>query len=292
MVKRINNISLRIKRMTQIMFCIKLMRYFSFGYSFLSFLFWFLNCFEVDWLYLFNWLFIVPYVIVNKFYAPEGVSVDFTLAIIGAIVLIAGLIFDAIVGNMTKKIYDLEDEQQHQMQLKREKQRKNMMAKKASQARMKQNISAEESRLIFLTAPQIHRIKSNKNERELTFQELEQWKQSVNKKLIENMSYSKPIQKGYYRKNLFLVYKDFNYVDDFIYYIRPTIDTIILEFNKYGIDIQFNFVLSANGHFSIGILEFVMSSLIPTVKWFLPFVELLLMTAIAWSSVNSLPPKP
>ena len=67
----------------------------------------------------------------------------------------------------------------------------------------------------------------------------------VNKRLIENLSYSKPMQKGYYRKNLFLMYKDFNYVDDFVYYISPTIDSIILEFKKYGIKISFCYILSA-----------------------------------------------
>jgi hypothetical protein len=63
--------------------------------------------------------------------------------------------------------------------------------------------------------------------------------------LLDDISYSKPMQKGYYRKNIFLLYKDFNYVDDFIYYIKPTLDSIILEFRKYGIAVTFNYVLSS-----------------------------------------------
>ena len=53
------------------------------------------------------------------------------------------------------------------------------------------------------------------------------------------------MQKGYYRKNLFLMYKDFNYVDDFVYYIKPTLDSIVLEFRRYGIALSFSYVLSA-----------------------------------------------
>ena len=71
------------------------------------------------------------------------------------------------------------------------------------------------------------------------------WKQRVNQKLIANISYSNPQQKGYYRKNLFLMYQDFNYVDEFVYYIKPTLDSIVLEFRKYGIAISFCYVLSA-----------------------------------------------
>ena len=53
------------------------------------------------------------------------------------------------------------------------------------------------------------------------------------------------MQKGYYRKNLFLMYRDFNYVDDFLYYIKPTLDSIILEFRKYGVSVSFSSVLSS-----------------------------------------------
>jgi hypothetical protein len=96
-----------------------------------------------------------------------------------------------------------------------------------------------------LISPQINKIKNSPDELELTFQEVEIWKQRVNKKLIENVIYSKPLQKGYYRKNLFLMYQDFNYVEEFIYYFKPTLDSIILEFEKYKISVSFAYVMSA-----------------------------------------------
>ena len=80
---------------------------------------------------------------------------------------------------------------------------------------------------------------------ELTIQEVELWRQRVNKSILENVKYSQPLQRGYYRKNLFLIYKDLNYADDFIYYIKPTIESIVMEFRKYGIQVIFNYVLSS-----------------------------------------------
>ena len=41
------------------------------------------------------------------------------------------------------------------------------------------------------------------------------------------------------------MYKDFNYVDDFLYYIKPTLDSIALEFRGHGISVSYSYVLSA-----------------------------------------------
>ena len=90
-----NNTLKKLNTLAQILFCVKFFRFVFFFYSFLSFIFWFLNCFEVDWLYLFNWLFVLPYQLVSLFYKPEGVSADFTLVIIGGIALLLGFIFNS-----------------------------------------------------------------------------------------------------------------------------------------------------------------------------------------------------
>ena len=195
-------------------------------------------------------MFIIPYQIVGVFYKPEGVSADFSLAIIGGISLLLGFMFDFIANALFNKIGVLEEEEERIIRNRR------MQAKKARQrpvtpggvyADPTQPIvqAFENSKLLFLILPHTKKIKRKETDLELTFQEVEIWKQRVNKKLIENVSYSKPMQKGYYRKNLFLMYKDFNYADDFIYYIKPTLDSIALEFKKYGITVNFSYVLSA-----------------------------------------------
>lgn len=157
-----------------------------------------------------------------------------------------GFIFDFTVNQMYQKILILQEEEERRIQKKRLKRKKNIRPTIApSEADIITSEPLENSKLIFLIQPHTNKIKRKENDLELTFQEVELWKQRVNKKLLENVSYSKPMQKGYYRKNLFLMYKDFNYVDDFVYYIKPTLDSIVLEFRRYGISISFSYVLSA-----------------------------------------------
>lgn len=242
--KNNRNALIQLNTFAQILYGVKFFRFVFFFYSFLSFVFWFLNCFEVDWLWRFTWLFQIPYILVSKFYTPQGVSADFSLAIIGGLALLLGFVFDFIVNNVYQKILILEEEEERRIKQRR------MREKKVNKRQVMPTVEAdvipfENSKLLFLILPHIRKIKRKQNELELTFQEVELWKQRINKKLIENVSYSKPLQKGYYRKNLFLMYKDFNYADDFVYYIKPTLDSIILEFKKYGIVVGFSYVLSA-----------------------------------------------
>ena len=245
MAQNRNNTLIRLRSFAQIIYGVKFLRFAFFFYSFLSFVFWFLNCFEVDWLYLFNWLFAIPYIFVQKFYSPEGVSADFSLAIIGGIALLLGFIFDFIFNSIYQRILDMEEEEERKIKERRMKERQNNKKKYVQREQVADVIAFENSKLLFLILAHTKKIKRKKEDLELTFQEVEIWKQRVTKKLIENISYSKPMQKGYYKKNLFLLYKDFNYADDFVYYIKPTLDSIALEFRKYGIQVKFSYTLSA-----------------------------------------------
>ncbi len=230
----------------QILYGVKFFRFIFFFYAFISFVFWFLNCLEVEWLYLFTKLFILPVILVRTFYVPEGVSADFTLAIVGGISLFIGFIFDYTVNYLYQRILVLQEEEERRIQKRRMQRKKTAKPTMApTEADIITTDPLENSKLLFLIQPHINKIRRKKDDLELTFQELEIWKQRVNKKLLENVSYSKPMQKGYYRKNLFLMYKEFNYVDDFIYYIKPTLDSIVLEFRRYGIALSFSYVLSA-----------------------------------------------
>ena len=243
--KNNNDTLKKLNTLAQVLFCVKFFRFVFFFYSFLSFVFWFLNCFDVDWLYRFNWLFVLPYQAVRTFYRPEGVSADFSLAIIGGITLLLGFIFNSIVDYLFNIVLDLEEEERKKIEVKRLQRRKKKTVENQQQSEATLNEPQETSKLVYIIQPHINKIKRKEEDLELTFQEVELWKQRVNKKLLENISYSKPMQKGYYRKNLFLMYRDFNYVDDFLYYIKPTLDSIVLEFRKYGISVSFSSVLSS-----------------------------------------------
>ncbi|MBQ9245153.1 hypothetical protein IJ182_02670 [bacterium] len=236
----------------QTVYWFRMVRYVFYLYGFLAFVFWFLNCLEMD-LYRFNFLFIGPYKILHNFYRVEGVAVDFSLAIIGTIALIIGGLIDFICNVIYNGLLDQIDREEERLEKK--KIRKKRVQPVNPNVYVQQGVNSqvqpinenpfEESKLLFIIQPHVNRIKKKETDIELTFQEVELWRQRVNKKLIENVSYSKPIQKGYYRKNLFLMYRDFNYVDDFLYYIKPTVDSIVIEFKKYGVLVSYNYVFSS-----------------------------------------------
>lgn len=245
-----NDLKNNINKFSRILFCMKILKFVFFVYAFVSFMFWFLNCFELDWLYLFNWLFLFPYKIVSIFYKPTGLSADFSLAIIGIISVLFGLACELFSGNLYQKISDLQEElEKYEEQKKRVNPRRTKPIPGGTPPLGipgAQDVTIDENAvLIFIIHPHIHKIKNKPTDTDLTFQDVEDWRQRVNKQILDNIKSSLPQQKGYYRKNLFLVYKDFNYIDDFICYIRPTIDSIVAEFKKYDIDVQFNYVLSS-----------------------------------------------
>ena len=241
----------RINNLSRLLLSVKIMKFVLYFYSFISFFFWFLNCFEFEWLYMFNWLFIIPFKVVSLFYKPSGLNADFSLAIIGVFTLVTGVGLEFISNQIYPQIYSLQESLEKYLE-----QKKNAKPRRAkpipggggypygSVGEM-ESIFEENLLLLFIIQPHIHKIQNDPNDLELTFQEVELWRQRVNKRILDDIKYSQPMQKGYYRKNLFVVYKDFNYVDDFIYYIRPTIDNIIMEFKKEGIDVEFNYVLSS-----------------------------------------------
>ena len=87
-----------------LLYCTRIVYYIFFVYALISFVFWFLNCFEVDWLYIFHEMFVLPYSWVSKFYTPQEESVDFVLAIIGGLSLLCAFLVNALY----KKILYLE----------------------------------------------------------------------------------------------------------------------------------------------------------------------------------------
>ncbi len=252
---RPTNIALQIKKFSRIKVCVVWLRYFLYFYAFISFVFWLLNCFEVDWLYIFNPVFKGPIIFVRKVlnYSPQGVGVDFSLAIIGGISLMLGFILNSISDKIQSKLYDLEDEEERLILKIRERNRKTPFKTTSAPADgipmvdavASPNIEVENPKLLFLIAPQVKRIKRRQDDLDLTIKEVQYWKQRINKTLLEHFSPSKPMQKGYYRKNLFLLYNDFNYVEDLVYHAKPTLAQIITEFKKYGVIVSFCTVLSS-----------------------------------------------
>lgn len=241
MTSKLKVITRKIKSLNSLLKVLSLFRAFIYFYSALSLIFWVLNCFEVGWLYKFNWLFLVPYKLVSTFYTPKGVSADFSLAIIGLISFCIALVFEYIINHSYNVLFKMEDEQE-KLRIQKRKLREQKIASKKS---MNLSNAFYNSNLVFLITFQLNKIKRSKNDLELSFQEYEEWKKLVNKSLLKSLTQSPVLQKGYYRGNLFLVYRDFNYAERFIFHLKPTLYSTILEYKREGILVTFSYVLSS-----------------------------------------------
>lgn len=256
MAQDINKIKSKRIGFQQILICSIGLRFVFYFYSFISFIFWILNCLAVEWLYIFNPLFKFPILFIRKIlnYYPQGANIDFSLAIIGVITLILGYCLHLFAEKVQIKAYELQEEEQKLIFNRRQKNKQNNFINNNKMPEVdisikkpiKQQIQheAEPPKLVLLLAPQVSKMNRRQNDTDLTFQEVQEWKQRITKKLLESLQYSKPSQKGFYRKNLFLLYNDFFYINELIQHIKPTLAPIIKEYEKYGITIKFCIVLS------------------------------------------------
>lgn len=243
-------------RLAVILKSVKVFKYIFFSYAFLAFLFWFLTCFEPDWLYFFNKLFIIPYKLVRLLYKPAGIGPDFTLAIIGVVSLVSGIISEIILTNSQQKMSILMKKLEiinEQKKDSKKKTAKPIPGGSREFPNMREIIIApeliQEDSIILVCTILIHvyKIKNSADDADLSFEEAEAQRKRVNKKLLDlvKASGTQPMKKGYFRKNLFFVYKEFNYADDFTEYMHPAINSIIEDFQKEGFDVQFSCILSA-----------------------------------------------
>ena len=101
--------------------------------------------------------------------------------------------------------------------------------------------------LLFIIQFHIHKLQLGPDDAELAFPDAEQWRKRANKHILESLKQqnNQPMQKGYYKKNLFLAYRDFGCTDSFIDYIRSEINFIAADFAAQNIDVQYGCVFSA-----------------------------------------------
>ena len=143
---------IQLENYAQLVNCIRYSRFFFYFYSFLSFAFWFLNCFDFD-LYWANSLFIIPYKIVMALgYRVDGLSIDFSLAIIGIMSLIIGGIVDFTCNHLYDKFLDEADEEERKMEMRRKKRKEIAMKNAAKRDAQKVDTASpfDESKLLFI----------------------------------------------------------------------------------------------------------------------------------------------
>ncbi|MCD7879858.1 MAG: hypothetical protein LUG16_08000, partial [Candidatus Gastranaerophilales bacterium] len=157
----------------QVMTCCRFLRVIFYGYGVIALLFWFLNCFEIDWLYLFNWLFSIPYQIISLFYRAEGLSADFSLAIISGISLIIGFCIDLGLNSLFQKLVEMEEEEEKKQRNKKLRVKKTISRPKPFLETEETQVNFIDSSLLFLINPHVNKIKKSKSDADLSFQDIE-----------------------------------------------------------------------------------------------------------------------
>lgn len=214
---------------------VKMLQVIFMFYAFLSLVYWILYSANVKGIEDYFWIFKPTWDFINIFYTYKpsinNETIDFT-GVISSIFLI-------IFSNSFKSIYDIVEtaEQKYKIALNRQIERQNRQVNKNLSATKQTPKST--TGFIFLLEVQITNLANFIQEENLSPEAIETLKEKFYKALLDNLNQNQISQKGRYKKKLLLVYKDFNYIDDFIFYTRETLNSLSREFYKPSIKIDF-----------------------------------------------------
>lgn len=211
----------------------------SFIYSFVSFCYWALLTLDVDMPAFVRFFLEVPYIVVRFFgYIPRGAGTDFTGAIVGSFFLVVGFFANYIADSMEQVVASIP-----KTQVRKYNQRTGTVSavNYSSHSDAIETIDITKKKFIFLLEVKISDVQIAVRSAHADSEKL---KKRICDAIIDNLNMNKLAQCGFYKKNLFIVYKDFEYIDNFIYYIKVTLDSLAKEFATPQVMIDFNVTFS------------------------------------------------
>lgn len=201
-------------------------------YAFFTLFYWLLYTSQIPGIESFFWLFKPTWDFVGLFYTYKpSISnqlIDFT-GVISTICLV-------IVSNSMKSVSDLLDTFETKYKV--------LNAKNAGKNKSKAVATAKKSykdltNFIFILDVKITNISNFIQEDKLSPEAMDNLKDKFHEALLNNLNQNQISQKGYYKKKLYLIYKDFDYIDNFIFYTRETLNSLSREFSKPTLRIDF-----------------------------------------------------
>ncbi len=242
---------------------VRFVQLFSFIYSFVSFCYWALLTLDVSVPIFIRFFFEMPYVFVRMFgYAPRGTSTDFTGAIIGSIFLIIGFFANYIADSMEQVIAT------ENATKPKKKNHNNNIVPTYNEAI--ETIEVAKKKFVFLLEVKISEVDISIKS---VHSDAEKLKKRICDAIIDNLNMNKLDQCGFYKKNLFIVYKDFDYIDSFIYYIKVTLDSLAKEFSTPQIMIDFNVTFSVISSLSQLENELILMDMVSTLNMMNEFIS-------------------
>lgn len=249
---------------------VRFVQLFSFIYSFVSFCYWALLILDVTVPIFIRFFFEMPYVFVRLLgYAPRGTSTDFTGAIIGSVFLIIGFFANYIADSMEQVIAAENAKPKKRQHNKNLTQTYSAPAAAATSAAI-ETLDIAKKKFVFLLEVKISEVDISVKS---VHSDSEKLKKRICDAIIDNLNMNKLDQCGFYKKNLFIVYKDFEYIDSFIYYIKVTLDSLAKEFATPQVMIDFNVTFSIISNLSQLENELIMMDMILTLNMMNEFIS-------------------
>jgi len=241
----------------------------SFIYSFVSFCYWALLTLDVNMPVFVRFFLEVPYIFVRMLgYVPRGAGTDFTGAIVGSFFLVLGFFVNYIADSMEQVVSTMPKQQP----------RPNVPKQTSSVSPVNysahsdaiETIDISKRKFVFLLEVKISDVQIAVK---ATHADSDKLKKRICDAIIDNLNMNKLAQCGFYKKNLFIVYKDFDYIDSFIYYIKVTLDSLAKEFASPQLMIDFNVTFSIISSLSQLENELILMDMILTLNMMNEFVS-------------------
>lgn len=175
---------------------------------------------------------------VNIFYkftpANESVETDFT-GLVGVTVLIVLLV-------LVKSLSDVVGELLEVAKTREIKRKERIQKRKALTLTQPQAYSkpAKNPGFVFFMRTEVVQERGFLYDKVMTPEKIELLKNKFYHTILNDINKNNIIKKGLFKKNLFIYYSDTDYVDEFIKYVRNTLNTLVHEFTTPSLRIEIN----------------------------------------------------
>ena len=222
---------------------LKWIQVFASTCAFFNIIYWFciiLKIIDKSFLYF---LFAPAWKLVGTFYTYNPTSKNDDIDFTGFVAAISLIIFVVILKSLTEYVTDLEETAKLKDIQRQERAEKKQKAKE--QGSLRQRLSKKDYQkalnceFIFLIDISIKQISGFIQEESLSPEDIAKIKNNFYASILNNLNMNHINQKGYYKKKLFLIYKNMNYFDEFIFYTRETLNALLHEFSRPTLRIDF-----------------------------------------------------
>ena len=246
--KRVKRIKQTRVRKTAVFFTfiknfLKWFQFFAGTYAFLNIIYWLgiiLKFINTSFLYF---LFAPAWKIVGNFYTYKASSKSDDIDFTGFVAAISLIILAVILKSLSEYVTDLEENAKIRDMQRQE--RADKIQKAREQGSLKQRLAKKDFQkalnceFIFLIDISIKQVPGFIQEETISPDEIAKIKNNFYASILNNLNMNHITQKGYYKKKLFLIYKNMNYFDDFIFYTRETLNGLLHEFSRPTLRIDF-----------------------------------------------------